>query len=108
MWTRQHKQSWTGRLIVPAITAAVSLYFGFHAFQGEYGIRSTERYLAREAELRGQLRSLREQREAMERRVSMMQDGSLDRDLVDEQARRALNLSHADELTIIRRPGSGS
>jgi cell division protein FtsB len=108
MWTRQHKQSWTGRLIVPAITAAVSVYFGFHAFQGEYGIRSTERYLAREAELRAQLQSLREAREELEHEVSMMQDGSLDRDLVDEQARRALNLSHADELTIIRPVGPGS
>ncbi|HEV7254621.1 MAG TPA: septum formation initiator family protein [Mesorhizobium sp.] len=108
MWTRQHKQSWTGRLIVPAISAAVSVYFGYHAFQGEYGIRSTERYLAREAELQTQLRTLREGREALEHRVSMMQDGSLDRDLVDEQARRALNLSHADELTIIRPIAPGS
>ena len=107
MWTRQHKQSWTSRLIVPAISAAVSVYFGHHAFQGEYGIRSTERYLTREAELQGQLAQLRDKREALERRVAMLQDGSLDADMLDEQARRALNLSHADEVTIIRPVSAG-
>ena len=107
MWTRQHKQRWTGRLIVPGIAALVSAYFGYHAFQGEYGIRSTERYLAREAELQGRLQEVREQRLALERRVTMMQDGSIDQDMLDEQARRALNLSHPDEVTIILPPSGG-
>ena len=38
MWTRQHKQTNTGRLIVPAISAVVLAYFGFHAYHGEYGL----------------------------------------------------------------------
>ena len=39
MWTRQHKQRNTGRLIVPALSAALFLaYFGFHAYHGEFGI----------------------------------------------------------------------
>ena len=43
MWTRHHKQSSTGRLIVPAITAVFLSYFGFHAYHGEYGIYSNTR-----------------------------------------------------------------
>jgi cell division protein FtsB len=40
MWTRQHRQRNTGRLIVPTLCAAVLAYFGFHAYHGEYGINS--------------------------------------------------------------------
>ena len=31
----------------------------------------------------------------------MLRDGTIDKDMLDEQARRALNLSHADEVTIM-------
>ena len=49
MWTRQHKQRKTGRLIVPAISALFLAYFGFHAYHGEYGIYAKYRYEARGA-----------------------------------------------------------
>ncbi|PZO79404.1 MAG: cell division protein [Mesorhizobium amorphae] len=103
MWTKQHKQRGTGRLIVPALTACVLSYFGYHAYNGDYGIYATYRYQEREAELTKELAEIREQRIAVERRVQMVHDGTLDRDLVDEQARRALNLSQANEITVMRR-----
>ena len=31
----------------------------------------------------------------------MLRDGTIDKDMLDEQARRALNLSHVDEVTIM-------
>ena len=37
------------------------------------------------------------QRLEIERRVQMLHDGSLEKDMLDEQARNALNVSHADE-----------
>ncbi len=46
MWTRQHKQRNTGRLIVPSLCAAFLSYFGFHAYHGEYGINSKYRLQA--------------------------------------------------------------
>ena len=39
MWTRQHKQRNTGRLIIPSLCAAFLAYFGFHAYHGEFGIK---------------------------------------------------------------------
>ncbi len=104
MWTKQHKQRWTGRLIVPAISLLVMSYFGFHAYRGEYGIYATYLYEAREAELQTRLDEVRGQRQAVERRVQLIHDGTLDKDMLDEQARRALNVSHADEITIMRAP----
>lgn len=102
MWTRQHKKRNTGRLIVPAITLAFLAYFGFHAFHGEYGIYSKYQLEARTAELGAQYEALKAERLKLERRVQLLHDGTLEKDMLDEQARRALNLSHADEITIMR------
>lgn len=102
MWTRQHKQTNRGRLIVPALTAMFLSYFGFHAYHGEFGIYSKYRLEARAVELQARLDAVRAQRLEIERRVHMLHDGSLEKDMLDEQARNALNVSHADELTIMR------
>jgi cell division protein FtsB len=101
MWTRQHKNRNTGRLIVPAISALFLAYFGFHAYHGEFGIYSKYQLEARAIELQGDLARVKAQRLDLERRVQLMHDGTLEKDMLDEQARRALNLSHADEITIM-------
>lgn len=101
MWTRQHKKRNTGRLIIPAISALFISYFGFHAYNGEFGIYSKYQLEARAAQLQGELDAVKERRIELERRVQLMHDGSLEKDMLDEQARKALNLSHADEMTIM-------
>jgi len=101
MWTRQHKQRNTGRLIVPTLCVAFLAYFGFHAYHGEYGIYSKYRLQAQTAELQGQLDAVKERRIEFERRVQLLHDGTLEKDMLDEQARRELNLSHPDELIVV-------
>lgn len=101
MWTKHKRKSIKGRLIVPLLAVAFLSYFGFHAYNGAYGIYSKEQLQAQTVVLNNQLDDLREQRESLERQVSQLRDGSIDKDILDEQARRALNLSHADEVTII-------
>ena len=101
MWTRQHKQRNTGRLIVPVISALFLTYFGFHAYHGEFGIYSKYAFEARAAELRQRLEAVRGQRLELEHRVQLLHDGTLEKDMLDEQARRALNLSQSDEMTIM-------
>ena len=102
MWTRHHKQTNRGRLIVPGLCAAFLSYFGFHAYHGEYGIYNKYRLEARAAELQSRLDALTATRLKLESRVHMLHDGSLEKDMLDEQARRALNLSQSDEVTIMR------
>jgi cell division protein FtsB len=103
MWTRQHRKSYAGRLILPALTIVFLSYFGFHAWHGEYGINAKYALEARAADLQQQLDSVRDQRVALETRVRLLQDGSIEKDMLDEQARRSLNLSHSDELVILRK-----
>ena len=101
MWTRHHKNRNTGRLIIPAVSALFLAYFGFHAYHGEFGIYSKYQLEARAAELNAELATVKAQRIELERRVQLLHDGTLEKDMLDEQARRALNLSHADEITIM-------
>ena len=101
MWTRQHKQRNTGRLIVPAVSAVFLAYFGFHAYHGEFGIYSKYRLEAQAADLQAQLDAVKARRIDFERRVQLLHEGTLEKDMLDEQARKALNLSHADEITIM-------
>jgi cell division protein FtsB len=104
MWTRQHKQRNTGRLIVPTLCVAFLAYFGFHAYHGEYGIYSKYRLQARIADLQSQLDEVKARRIELERRVQLLHDGTLEKDMLDEQARRALNVSHPDEVIVMLPP----
>ena len=101
-WTRQHRRRRTGALIVPAITLAFLAYFGFHAFHGEFGIYNKHRLDARAATLKAQLAEIKAKREELEQRVQLLHDGTIEKDMLDEQARRALNFSREDEVTIYR------
>jgi len=103
MWTRQYKKRNTGIFIVPAITVVFLSYFGFHAFHGEYGIYSKYRLQERVSVLEADLEKVRGERIRLEQRVQLVHDGSLDKDMLDEHARRALNLAASDEIIIMRR-----
>ena len=103
MWTRQRKKRNTGALIVPAITAAFLSYFGFHAFHGEYGIYSKYRLQDRVAALEADLEKVQAERMRLEQRVRLLHDGTLEKDMLDEHARRALNVAAPDEIIVMRR-----
>lgn len=102
MWTRQHKKRNTGALIVPAIAAVFLSYFGFHAFQGEYGIYSKYRLRERAVVLEADLERVTAERVRLEQRVQLLHDGTLEKDMLDEMARRALNVALPDEVVILR------
>ncbi|RCS24560.1 septum formation initiator family protein [Phyllobacterium salinisoli] len=101
MWTKQKRKSIRGRFIVPALAAAFLSYFGFHAYHGEYGLYSRMRLEEQVKIMNDQLATLTGQRIALEREVALVRDGSIEKDMLDEQARRALNLSRPDEVTIM-------
>lgn len=101
MWTKQKRKSIRGRFILPVLAAAFLSYFGFHAYHGEYGIYSRGKLEEQMKIMDEQLATLSRQRATLEREVSLVRDGSIEKDMLDEQARRALNLSRPDEVTIM-------
>ena len=44
---------------------------------------------------------MKERRVALERRVQLLHDGTLEKDMLDEQARRALNVARPDEVIVM-------
>ncbi|OHV81552.1 septum formation initiator family protein [Rhizobium sp. LCM 4573] len=100
MWTRHHKQRKFGRFVLPAITVAFLSYFGYHSVHGDLGLIATDEFERQRVARAAELAKLTERREALERQVQLLSDGSLEKDMLDETARYQLNVSRGDEIVI--------
>jgi cell division protein FtsB len=98
--TRQRRKSLFKKLLLPILGAAFLGYFGYHAYTGFYGIKSHERLGKEVAILSAELDRLKEERTAIERRVSSLRPERLDADLVDSEARIALYRLRPDEVLV--------
>ncbi len=100
MWTRHHKKRKLGRVVLPAITVAFLSYFGYHSIHGAYGLKATEEFERQRVERTQILAGLVARRQVMEKQVQLLSDGSMEKDMLDEKARSALNMSRSDEIVI--------
>lgn len=101
MSTRQRKRRGVAKLYVPALCVACLGYFIFHAFNGDYGVYAKKQTAIRVAVLEAELARLQGERMRLEHRVSLLKPESLDRDLVDELARKSLNYIHVHDVVIV-------
>lgn len=105
MMVRTKKQPFTpARLVWPVLWMMLVVYTGYHALHGERGFYALVRDKRELAELNSELQTTRAAREKMELRVSHLRNGSLDRDLLDEQMRRMLGVMKKDEVVILTAP----
>ena len=102
MWTKHHKKRKLGRFVLPAITVAFLSYFGYHSIHGDYGLIATDVFERQRLERVTELTALTKARQDLERQVVLMSDGSLEKDMLDEKARYALNVSRGDEIVIFK------
>lgn len=102
MWTRQHRRSPLRHFVFPIMAVGVLAYFSYHAINGSLGLESMRNYEEDVAQLQGQLGALEKQRATLERKTAMLRDGSLERDMLDEQARRVLGVTRENEIVILR------
>ncbi len=100
MPTRYKKQSFYGRLFLPALTLLVLTYFTFHAVNGRYGYSAMQTQQARVIELKEQRKNLLDERKMMRERAGMLKLAAIDPDLLDERARQLLGYVRSDELLI--------
>jgi cell division protein FtsB len=89
------------RLLLPALVAAYLGYFGFHAVHGSYGLLAMTAIEAEAERLAAELAELQAERTALDERAALLRPGGIDPDLVDELARRHLNVIAPDEVVII-------
>ena len=89
------------RTIIVLLTCALGLlYVGYQSVQGERGLLRWVERSAEAEKTRAEVAVLAEERRRLERRVSQLRAESLDLDLLDQEARRTLNLGHPDEEVI--------
>ena len=102
MRTKQRRKTRIGGLIVPVIAAMFLGYFALQAQTGRYGLDGRTEFATLLDRRTVELAEVTHEREALERRVTLLHDGTLERDMIDERARRALNVGTEDEIVILR------
>ena len=88
-------------IVGPTIGLSLSLYFGYHLVEGDRGLIAWVRLTEQIREAKGQAAQIHAEREAQDQRVSLLRPEHLDPDMLDEQARAALNLVGPDEIVIL-------
>ena len=86
--------------MLPALAAAFLGYFGFHALNGTYGLTALAEFEAETEVLEAELAELQAERTALDARAAMLRQ-NLDPDLLDELARRSLNVIAPNEFVLI-------
>jgi cell division protein FtsB len=104
MTTRQRRQSKVKPLLLPVCCLFILGYFAYHAVEGDYGLFALGRLQDRVASLDAELDRVRSERARMERHVALMRPESLDKDMIDERAREALDMADAKDIVIFLDP----
>lgn len=84
----------------PLLLAFGVVYLVFHLFSGERGLYALLKENRKLEILRAELKDVQAKNEEMDRRVKGMSNGSLDLDMVDEEARRVLGSASRNEVVI--------
>ncbi len=76
------------------------VYFGWYAFHGARGYPYRDKLVAQLADVSGAADVLTGKRKTIEDRVRLMRPESIDPDLLDELARRALYIGKTNEIIV--------
>ena len=101
MSARPARRSLLRRLLLLALLAAYLSYFGFHAMNGSYGLRALAELEVEAERLALELDALQTERSELDARAALLRPGGIDPDMVDELARRDLNVIAPNEVVII-------
>jgi cell division protein FtsB len=80
------------------LTTMLIGYFGFHAYNGNRGLKAQQDLAQQLAALNAELTKLKTERADWERRASLLRPESLDPDMLDERARAMLDYVHSRDL----------
>jgi cell division protein FtsB len=87
-------------LAAQLLGACVAGYFIYHAVQGDRGILAWLRVNQQLEAAQEELVTSAADRAALEQRVALLSNPSLDRDMLEERARIMLNFSDPDDIVI--------
>jgi cell division protein FtsB len=94
-------KSFVTGLALYVMAAGLIGYFGVNAYTGKYGLHAQAALDQEMIALTGELARLKQERIALEQRVSLLRAESLDPDMLDERARFQLEFAHPRDLVRI-------
>ena len=89
-------------LVAPVLGLALTGYFAYHLVEGDRGLRAWTRLTQELRSAKTGLADVAAERGRLERRAANMRPDHLDRDLLDTQVRRMLDVAAPDEIVIIQ------
>lgn len=87
------------------VAGAASAYFVWHAANGQRGLKTGLEYEKQIADLQGELDRLTGERGRWGRRIALVKGDAIDRDVLEEEARRMLGRSNKYDVLVLD-PGS--
>jgi len=94
-------------LVLYAFAGAAFYYFVWAAANGERGLKAKSAYVADISRLSKELEALQTEHAALERRNAQLRPASIDRDLLEEQARIVLGrVAKNDVMIFLNKPSA--
>jgi cell division protein FtsB len=91
-------------LMLYSLSAALVGYFVHHAHTGARGLQAKRQFKIQVYEINRELETVKTERLEWERRIALLRDDQIDRDLLEERARIMLGKVHRNDLVIITGP----
>ncbi len=88
-------------VVGPVLGLCAIGYFAYHGVHGDRGLIAWWKVKQRVVAAKEALVLSENEREKLERRVRLLNPGSLDPDMLEERARVMLNYGHTDDLVIL-------
>ncbi len=90
--------------IAPVVFLSLVGYFGWHATQGDHGLKAAAQRQDLLKFARADLAKAERDRDGWERRVAGLRNSHLDPDTLDERARAMLNLADPADIVVLYGP----
>jgi len=88
--------------LIAVIGVCLSIYFCYHLIAGERSYLRLVSLNSQVSQTQTQLAMATDKRTSLEQRVVMMRPGNVNRDLLEEEARRELGFHYKDEKVLIK------
>ncbi len=82
--------------------ALAGVWISFHALHGEQGLYAMMKEKYKLQRLQEDKITITAKRKKLEVRVALLRNGSIDRDMLDEQSRRFLGYAEEDEIMLLK------
>ena len=88
-------------LMLYCVSGAVGSYFVWHATNGQRGLKAKAEYKRQMKDLGVELTGLQAEKTRWSRRVELMRGKTIDRDILDQEARIVLGRLGTDDLIVL-------